>query len=381
MTVDDSHRRDTRLGQKLKSRIAASGPISVCDYMRACLQDEDDGYYRVQQAIGAKGDFITAPEVSQVFGEIIGMWCAVVWQQMGSPRRLNLIELGPGRGTLMKDLLRAAQVVPAFSDALAVHLVESSAALTKTQRATLADGRQEITWHQAINNLRDMPTAASIVIGNEFLDAIPVDQLVKVAEGWRQRGVGLDEAGELCFTELGLCAGELSCSALDDCTRNTAIKETQSFTDLALPLAEIAAEVPLAALFLDYGYSQAQTGETLQAIRAHEHEHVLTSPGEADISAYVDFSAFAFQTCGLAKVRGVSLDCDGPVDQSVFLGSLGIAERSARLIAQNPSKAGEIELATARLMAPQGMGTRFKAVGLRTKSLPPLPGFHDASML
>lgn len=382
MTYDRKRRRNTALALKLKRQIGEHGPISVADYMNACLQDPAHGYYRCRTAIGAAGDFITAPEITQVFGELIGMWCAVVWQQMGSPGNLNLIELGPGRGSLMRDVLRAAKVLPRFGDALAVHLIESSTVLAQQQKDALAGNASPIEWHE---HLHDVPAGPSIIFANEFLDTIEVDQIVKVDEGWRQRGVSVDQNGRLCFVETHLCAGELTCSNEIADAPTGAINETQLFAPLTLPLAELAAQAdatsgsasasPMAALFIDYGYNEPLLGETLQAVRNHKHEHPLTSPGEADLTAHVDFDAFSFQACGLAHVRGVNFACDGPVTQAEFLGNLGIAERTALLMQANPGKAGAIEMASARLMAPQGMGTRFKAIAIRSKSLSPLPGF------
>lgn len=379
MTYDSTERRNTPLARKLQKLIGAQGPISVDDYMHACLHDADYGYYRHSAAIGAEGDFITAPEVTQVFGEVIGLWCAVVWQTMGSPGKINIVELGPGRGTLMLDLLRAAKIVPGFREAVCVHLVESNTALIDQQAVTLATMAPAIQWH---DRLHDVPAGPTIIVANEFLDTVPVDQIVKVDEGWRQRGVSVDQTGKLCFVETQLVAEQLSCATIEPETPVGSIKEAQHFEVICHPLAERAAAsdasskpAPLAALFIDYGYCEPQIGDTLQAVRQHSHEHPLTSPGEADLTAYVDFAAFDFQSCGLAKIYGVDFASDGPVTQAEFLGSLGIGERTARLMHENASLAGDLELATARLMAPQGMGTRFKVLGIRSKKLPPLPGF------
>lgn len=346
MSYDPEARRDTPLALKLKERIRREGPLSVAEYMHACLHDPEHGYYVKQPAIGRGGDFITAPEISQVFGELIGLWSAVAWQQMGSPPRVNLVELGPGRGTLMRDALRAAGKVRGFFDAIDVHLVESNALLIERQQATLSACGRPIAWHAS---LAPVPSAPSIVIANEFLDTVPASQMINGIA----RCVALDPSGHLAFTPV-----------------EGTIRERQDHIALIADLAQKSTESPLAALFFDYGHTATAPGDTLQALRAHQPEHPLTSPGEADLTVHVDFEAFA------AVAHGHALAVDGPITQGEFLGRLGIVERASRLMSANPAKAGEIELAVARLIAPQGMGSRFKAIGVRAPNLPKLPGFE-----
>jgi NADH dehydrogenase [ubiquinone] 1 alpha subcomplex assembly factor 7 len=350
VAYDPALRRDTPLAQKLIARIKATGPISVADYMDACLNDPQHGYYRTQQAIGRDGDFITAPEISQVFGELIGLWCTVVWQQMGSPQRVNLIELGAGRGILLGDALRAARVVPAFRAAIAVHVLDANPALIAQQRVALADSGVPISWHATLAALpSDTP---SIWIANEFLDTLPVTQTAGTAGGGAViRCVGLDGDGRLAFVE-----GD-----------RPVVRETQDFSALAAAIA-LRAMLPLAALFIDYGTSGGVPGETLQAARNHAFEHVLTSPGEADISGHVDFAAFA---------AALPLAVEGPTTQAEFLGRLGIMERASKLMAGNPRKANALEMGVARLMQPAGMGTRFLVLAARSPQMPPLPGLQD----
>ena len=368
---DATARRDTPLALKLKARIRAEGPITVAEYMHACLQDTEHGYYRTKAAIGRKGDFITAPEISQVFGELIGLWCVIVWRQMGEPAPFNLIELGPGRGTLMHDALRAAHVAPAFLKAASVHLVESSEALRKVQAETLNKSR--IVWHEWIDEL---PSAPSIVIANEFLDTFPIEQLsgakhddiVEAVVGLKERIVASDTDGRLVFAWRSF-VGEVS-MPVEYSTLIEPIHETQDFPRLALFRAATELQ-PLAALFIDYGHAVHDlSGDTLQAVRAHTFEHPLCSPGEADLSVQVNFADLQQRLSALP-----ALSTDGPITQSEFLGNLGIMQRASRLMAANPAKANEIETGVARLMAPNGMGTRFKVLGVRSKGLPPLPGF------
>ena len=357
----------TPLAEALIARIRREGPLSVAEYMQACLHDPEHGYYRRQPAIGGTADFITAPEISQAFGELIGLWCAVVWQQMGAPGTLHLVELGPGRGTLMRDALRAARAAPAFRRALHVHLIESNASLTAQQRAALQDEDVATTWCGEVGAIaQGLP---AIVIANEFLDTLPVAQWVLHNGHWHARCVGLDDAGRLAFVA-GAAEPALQVPpALDGRAREGDILETRDATlaALAATLADLGA--PLAMLFIDYGHVTPAFGDTLQAVRAHRYDDPLAAPGEADLTAQVDFSAVA------AAMAHCDLTVDGPVTQAQFLGSLGIAERASRLMAANSDKAARIETDVARLMAPGGMGTRFHAIGARSNDLAPLPGF------
>ena len=370
---DPALRRDTPLALKLKAQIARDGPICVSEYMRACLSDEDFGYYRTQQAIGKAGDFVTAPEISQVFGEILGLWACVVWQSMGSPERFNLAELGPGRGSLMRDGLRAARLVPGFLEAADVHLIECNPLLIEEQRQTLADTGVENSWRDDLKHLSPAPT---ILIGNEFLDTIPAFQSVVCEDGVRERRVGLNENGELQFVTGALCERnadpDMKAREMDRVPRAgpDSIDEKQNFGELTADLRGLSEKGALAALFIDYGHTDRSFGDTLQAVRNHKYEHPLTSPGEADLTVQVDFGSFASQIAWTSK-----LTLDGPVTQGEFLGQLGIVQRASKLMSANPSKAGAIEAGILRLMAPNGMGTRFKAIGVHSTDVPELPGF------
>lgn len=359
---DPAARRDTPLARRLAAEIAKSGPISIHAYMQRCLADPVDGYYITRSGIGRAGDFITAPEISQVFGELLGLWAAVVWQQMGAPQRINLIELGPGRGTLIADALRAARIVPGFLPALQLHLTEINPAFREAQAKALHPTAVRPTWHEAWPALDDAPT---IVIANEFLDTIPGRQLEQDASGaWREVSVGLDETGHLAFVQ-GPPTPPPRAATLASPPEGTLVTET----DFAPLAAELAARAPLAALFIDYGHATSAPGDTLQAVRNHVIEHPLTSPGEADLSLAVDFQALqaAFDT--------TKLIADGPTTQAEFLGRLGIMERASKLMAANPAQSNTIESGVSRLMAAPGMGTRFLSLGVRSRGLPPLPAF------
>jgi NADH dehydrogenase [ubiquinone] 1 alpha subcomplex assembly factor 7 len=356
----------TPLALHLVERIGREGPISVRDYMDACLNHPEHGYYRTRGAIGAKEDFVTAPEISQVFGELIGLWAGVVWQQMGAPARVRLVELGPGRGTLMRDALRAARKVPGFCDALEVSLVEQNATLQAVQRETLRDSKVSVQWYGNLSVIADDANGkATVVIANEFLDVIPVDQLQFTDDGWVQRAVTVVNTSQLAFTDR---SGRSVPPARTGNFSIGAIVEQRDLAPLTAELRRLAEAGPLAGLFIDYGYEGAAAGSTLQAIRNQKYHDVFAQPGEADLTAHVDFAAAA------SDFRAAGLAIDGPCDQATFLSTLGIAQRTSRLMAANPVAAGTLEAATARLISPTGMGTLFRAIGVRSSSLPPLPG-------
>ena len=284
---------------------------------------------------------------------------------MGSPAAFNLIELGPGRGTLMSDMLRASKRVPGFANAMRLHLVESSARLVAIQRTTIERDGVATTWH---DDLGSIPAGPAIIVGNEFLDVLPATQFFRDAEGWKLRGVGLDAQGRLEFCALPLTEVPdwLPARTTDAIG---AVIETVDCQAVCKQLAVRGA--PMAALFIDYGHDGTHGADTMQAVRAHKPEHPLTSPGEADLTTHVHFGAVA------SAAETVGLATDGPITQAEFLGSLGVLQRGSKLMAANPGRANEIEMGVARLMAPQGMGTRFKAIGIRTPTLPALPGFAE----
>ncbi|MFM7084124.1 MAG: class I SAM-dependent methyltransferase [Hyphomicrobium sp.] len=353
-------RRDTPLASKIKRQINENGCLSVARYMEMCLYDPEYGYYIKQPILGGKGDFITAPEISQIFGELIGLWCSVVWEQMKSPGRLNLVELGPGRGTLMLDVLRAARINSKFSRALSVHLVEMSPILEKIQKETLKETHFNLTWHEILKTVPDGPT---ILIANEFLDTFPVNQNIFDGDTWFERLVGTEDQKRLVFLVKDKNGEIISKLSGDGILK---IQESQDHTKILQELSTRILKHPLAALFIDYGYEKPTFGETLQAIRVHTPEHPLCSPGEADLSAQVDFACFKSQAINYG------FEIDGPLSQSDFLLHLGIVERCSRLMKDNPLKAAQIEGDVMRLISANGMGIRFKVICLRTANLPKL---------
>jgi SAM-dependent MidA family methyltransferase len=354
----------TPLEREIRSIIETEGPIPVAHYMRLCLAHPRYGYYVTRDPFGQKGDFTTAPEVSQMFGELIGAWAATVWRQMGSPAKLRLVELGPGRGTLMADALRAAKALPEFRAALSVHLVEISPALREVQKRTLA-GEMDVRWHDTV---QDIPDGPAIFIANEFIDALPVNQFVKDFDGWHLRAVGVD-GGKLGF----VVAPEPMPRPFDDGKPDApdgAILELRDEGPVTLVAQRLVRDGG-AALIIDYGHDDITLRDTLQAVRNHRYADPLVDPGEADLTTQVSFGALA----ALAKREGAAVH--GPISQGEFLRRLGIEARAARLRQHaTPQQAAGIGSALARLTAPDQMGELFKVLASADPKLGPLPGFE-----
>ncbi|MET0653474.1 MAG: SAM-dependent methyltransferase [Hyphomicrobiaceae bacterium] len=351
---------DNPLLLKLRERIGRDGPLPVSDYMHLCVGDPEHGYWRRRDTIGAAGDFVTAPEISQIFGELIGLWCAVTWQQLGSPTPLRLVELGPGRGTLMRDALRSAGRLPGFIEAASVHLVEISESLRRVQQATLASAPDQpaVTWHR---DIAEVPDGPAIIVANEFLDALPIRQLVYANGAWHERVVALDAAGALTFAHGNRVDPPVGRPSEP---QPGAIVELRDGEDHLLVQLATRSQ-PFVALLIDYGPASAALGDTLQAVRRHQYADPLAEPGTADLTAHVLFAPLA------DKARAAGLAADGPIAQAEFLGRLGVAERATRLMAANPGKAAEIEVGVQRLVSPTGMGQLFKVLAVRSPALPP----------
>ncbi len=353
---------------KLARRIRADGPITVAGYMEACLADPEFGYYRRRDPFGVQGDFITAPEVSQMFGELLGLWCVAAWRGMGSPVPVQLIELGPGRGTLMADALRAARLVPEMLAAVRLHLVETSPALQARQAETLRDCGVKPTWHKALG---DVPEAPAILLANEFLDALPVRQLVRKGDAWRERCVGLDDGGHLAFmlSPEPVDASVLPASMHEAASEGAIAEIRPAVPAFARELSLRATANPLAALVIDYGHAESGVGDTLQAVRAHDFADPLAAPGEADLTAHVDFEALG------AAARAQGLDALGPITQRALLLGLGLRQRCDTLLAANPAQAETIAEGATRLVSAEEMGELFLAMALTSPGLPTPPPF------
>ncbi|HRK24707.1 MAG TPA: SAM-dependent methyltransferase, partial [Beijerinckiaceae bacterium] len=277
----------TRLIDELRETIALEGPMSVARYMSLCLAHPRHGYYITRDPLGHSGDFTTAPEVSQMFGELVGLWAAGVWDGFGRPERIRLVELGPGRGTLMADAMRAARALPAFRKALSIHLVEISPTLRQRQQERLASLGIPVVWHDRIE---DVPAGgAEIILANEFFDALPIHQFIVKGGVWRERLVGLGEAGQL---QLGV--SETPASVPFAAAAEGDVRELcPAGLDVVASLARRWQAGPGALLAIDYGYARPRSGDSFQALKGHRHADVLADPGEADLTAHVDFSALA----------------------------------------------------------------------------------------
>ncbi|MEZ0283167.1 class I SAM-dependent methyltransferase [Methyloceanibacter sp.] len=356
---------DASLEARLHARIARDGPLTVEDFMQACLSDEAAGVYASRQPIGGKGDFITSPEISQIFGELVGLWAVAVWQSMGEPSRVTIAELGPGRGTLTADASRTWRGVPKFLDSVSVALIETSPVMFEAQRRTLKDSGAPLRWYAALDAVPEGPL---IVIANEFVDALPVRQFIRRGEAWRERLIASDGKGGFAFTDSEAQDEDrrLPQTALDD-----VILETRPAAQaLMRELGRRAEHAPLAALIIDYGHAESGFGDTLQAVRGHRFADVLANPGAADLSAHVDFADLK------RAAVAAGLNAHGPMPQGEFLLKLGLAARRERLLQRaTPTQAEAIASGAARLVDPRQMGVLFKALALASAGLPPPPPF------
>ncbi len=358
--------------EEIRRRIAVGGAMPVADYMRLCLTDPQHGYYVKRDPLGGGGDFTTAPEISQMFGELIGVWMATVWRQMGAPENFRIIELGPGRGTLLDDALRATKAVPGFHQGAVLHLVEISPALRELQERRLGKTGLTMLWHE---RLEDVPGGASIVVANEFIDALPVHQAVKQQDGWHERVVTVSAEGNLAF-DTAPQPLQFFETSLPRSLRQAplgSIYEWRADT-IALELGRRTRDQG-AALIIDYGHAHSGLGDTLQAVARHSFTDPLRAPGMADLTAHVDFEALA--QC--AETMGARIH--GPIRQRDLFLRLGIDKRAAALkSAVSEQKAAEIELASSRLIdgGTRGMGELFKAIAIAAPKLGPLPAFETA---
>jgi SAM-dependent MidA family methyltransferase len=347
------------LKARLAAEIAADGPISVADYMHRCLHDPLGGYYASGPALGERGDFITAPLVSQMFGELIGLWLIEAWRGLGGPARVILAEAGPGDGTLMSDILRAARLAPAFLAAAELWLVETSAPLRALQAGRLAGAAPH--WASA---LAELPADAPLLlVANELLDCLPARQFQRTAGGWGERVVGLDENGDLAF---GLRpAPGLACEV----AVGAVIERSPAQEAFAAELAGRLVAQSGAALLIDYGRAAPAAGDTLQALAGHQKVDPLASPGVADLTVHADFPAV------LAAARGAGAEA-AVLTQGELLHRLGIETRAAALARAAPDRAATIGRQYERLTSPDQMGELFKAAAIWTGRAP--PAFEDA---
>lgn len=356
----------TPLARILARQIASEGPMRLSDYVAACLLHPEHGYYTTRMPFGRAGDFTTAPEISQMFGEMIGAWLAQVWTDQGCPDPFLLTELGPGRGTLMADALRVIARLPAMRSAARVHLVEASPALRARQAAALPDAAP--VWHEDLSTLPDGPP---FLIANEFFDALPIRQFVRTGDAWAERVVGLTNDA-LSFGLSPPRSMPMLADRLSDTRDGDVVEHCPALPAITSGIADRIARNGGAALVMDYG-GWGGLGDTLQAMRAHGYADPLAEPGQADLTAHVDFRALAraFAASG-ASVTGIT-------DQGVFLERLGITAR-AHTLAQSLTGPALDSHVTAhrRLTHPKEMGRLFKAIACHPTGTPPPLGLDAA---
>ena len=347
------------LAQKLAAQIAQTGPLTMAQYMTACLHDPQFGYYATRPALGETGDFLTAPLVSQMFGELIGLWAASAWRQMGAPDPFVLVEMGPGDGTLMEDLLRAGRALPGFLEAAEVWLVETSEPLAARQAARLGE---RVSWARSLD---EVPSGAPmLLVANELLDCLPARQFVRMATGWSEQVVGVDRQGALI---LGRVPAPV---ALPDARDGAVLEISAAQEALGAILGHRLAEDGGAALLIDYGRDQPGFGDTLQALSRHRKVDPLVRPGEADLTVWADFPAVmaAAETAGARAAIQT---------QAAFLARMGIGERAEALLRARPDKAHTIGRQLNRLVGGDQMGELFKACCLYSPGWTP-PAFEEA---
>ncbi|MEM6781415.1 MAG: SAM-dependent methyltransferase [Pseudomonadota bacterium] len=338
----------------IRMQIEQAGPMSMAEFMALALGHPEHGYYMSRDPFGQGGDFTTAPEISQMFGEMIGVWLADTYMRCGAPKQFVLLECGPGRGTLMSDIMRVTKTVPGFQDAMQLHLLETSPTLKKVQGEALSNYQPQ--WHDMIDSV---PTDAPIfIIGNEFFDALPVQHLYWRDGQWFERKVGLDgETFMFVGTDaqpdhVNLIPDHLGAPSNDDIFEFSALSRS-----LISAISQRIKAQGVAMLFIDYGHEKARYGETLQAVKAHQYAPILDNVGECDLTAHVDFGALG----DIARSQG--LHVSRIVDQGSFLKALGIEMRAQNLMKNaNEVQQNDIQGALARLTDPKQMGALFKVM-------------------
>jgi NADH dehydrogenase [ubiquinone] 1 alpha subcomplex assembly factor 7 len=359
------------LQSEIKKLIKSSGPMPVWRYMQLCLTHPEHGYYVSRDPLGREGDFTTAPEVSQMFGELLGLWTASVWKAIDSPPVLRLVELGPGRGTMMADALRALRVLPPLYQSVSVHLVEINPVLRDKQKATLS-GVRNVAWHDSID---EIPEGPAIILANEYFDVLPIHQAVRRENGWHERVVELDDTGKLIFGAApeSIPRFEVLLPPLVRAAPVGAVFEWRPDSEI-MKIATRVRDQDGAALIIDYGHLRSDAGDTFQAVARHSFTDPLNAPGQADVTAHVDFQALA------RAAEDLGARVHGPVTQGEFLKRLGIETRAVTLMAKATHEVSEdISGALKRLTdsGRGGMGEMFKVLAVSEPQLTLLAGFND----
>ena len=359
-----------KLLEIIKNKIQQNGPMNLGEYMELCLGHPEHGYYMTRDPFGADGDFTTAPEISQLFGEMVGAWLADLWIKMGSPHEVLLVECGPGRGTLMADIMRATKGVPGFHDVVKIYLMEMSPTLRDFQKQKLAI--YDPKW---IDDLTQLPAWSSVLlVANEFLDALPVRQLMKANDNWRERGVSIEGNDTLVLTDL-----EPDSAVLEGVPKAIKQGAGEGIFETSLCLNQFIKSVDIllkkqkgAALFVDYGHMKSALGDTIQCVKSHQFAGLFDTPGSCDITAHVDFENVA----NIAMMDGIEVH--GPVTQASFLKALGIEARAERLwAAANEVQKESITTGLKRLIDTEQMGNLFKVLALCHDPLIRPEGFDE----
>ncbi len=363
----------TALNEYLVKLIKAQGPIPLSTFMAEALGNEKHGYYMKQDPFGAQGDFITAPEISQMFGEMIGLWFANNWLNMNSPDKIHLGELGPGRGTLMQDILRTMGSIPTLSAAIVPHLVEMSPVLQDIQAKNLKDYTTPL-WHSRIGALLEAAGGEPLfIIANEFFDALPLRQYQKTDNGWHERLVCLNDNEELCLQLAPMPSPEhIIPAALHRADAGQIAEVCTISENICSEISEYIQHYGGACLFIDYGHVRHATGDTLQAVRNHKYVNILSDIGDADLTTHVNFQ----------RLKEIGLNAEvkvyGPTGQGKFLKSLGIETRAQSLsVKASPTQAKDILSALHRLTDEAEMGDLFKVMALADNGLTGIIGFED----
>jgi len=356
---------------EIRKLIKSSGPMPVWRYMELCLMHPDHGYYVSRDPLGREGDFTTAPEVSQMFGELLGLWAASVWRAIGQPPLLRLIELGPGRGTMMADALRALRVLPPLYQSLTIHMVEVNPVLRDKQRLTLS-GVRNITWHDSIDDVLEGP---AVIFANEYFDVLPIHQMVKRETGWHERTVDIDNNDRLVFGHMPEPTPrfEVLLPPLVRAAPVGAVFEWRPDNEI-MKIARRVRDQDGAAVIIDYGHLRSDAGDTFQAIARHSFADPLKNPGQADVTAHVDFQALA------RAAEDLGARVHGPQTQGDFLKRLGVEARAATLMAKaSPEASEDIDGALKRLTdsGRGGMGSMFKVIGISQPDIVSLAGLSD----
>jgi NADH dehydrogenase [ubiquinone] 1 alpha subcomplex assembly factor 7 len=347
--------------------------MTVAEYMAEALGHPQDGSYKQGDPFGLEGDFITAPEISQMFGELLGAWCAAVWDSMGRPAPVRLVELGPGRGTLMADALRGTRKVTGFHAAIDLHMVETSPYLRWRQAETLQRAAPSIapSWQDAFDEVPDGPL---LLVTNELFDALPIHQFEFQGGRWLERVIDIDSNGDGFVFALRSPGAALAVATTppQPARQGMVIEACPAGIALAAAIGRRVAQHGGAALIIDYGHDGSGCGDSLQAVRRHQKHAVLAEPGTADLAAHVDFGALA----RAAREAGAAVH--GPIPQNVLLERLGIKLR-AEALARNatPAQAADLQAATERLLHLEQMGTLFKTLAIAAPTLPAPPGFDE----